>query len=419
MLFQSKSQITEYGAQETLKRIDTTKPEQSVTFKFLKLETKAPNQDNSFVNIEEVSNTYRHHNEKLPHDLNQGKHGHEVNYLNRQWNEDLSALSNSYSATRKGAKSGSSKIFQHTMGDLEGVANNTPEPNWHKAMGVIFNQKGNYKQSINGAISGQVAAQGRKSNVISKQETNVVSNHKTNVIPSHQIKPIKQNTSAYSKQKVQEQAMQRSNTFLSLEIGTSGMEIYSTKRTNKLVDTKQVLNILHNQEISTISYQGNGKISSQAGKVFPNQETNEYSNQKRIQPANLLSEPSPNILADQGTKHIPNQKAISSLNLEANLPSKNIKITLTAKYTSMVKFRSRHKNTSSTIDLSKRGIHILHQYCGDSLYNSRLIGFSKKNTALAKVHLLVILNTPHWKVSKQFLCSLSIEKVEYLVKIRK
>ena len=390
-----------HGAQQTLKRIDTSKTEQPVMFEFLKLETKAPNQDNSIVNIEKVSNTYRHYKEKLPHDLNQGKHEHGVNYLSPHWNKDLTALSNSPSATRKGAASGPSKINQHTkqitlnrthLGDVDGIVNNnTPGPKWHKAFDdvMIFNQKENYKQSIKGAVSGQVAAQSRKSN----QETNVVSNHKTDIIPSHEIKPINQNVLAYSKQ-----------TFPSLERGTLGMETHSPKRTNKLVDTNQVSNILHNQGISTISYQGNGKISSRTTKVFPNQEINEYSNQKHIGPPNLLSEPTQNI-PDQGTKHLPIQRSISSSNLGVNLHVKNIKIKPSVKNTSMVEFLSRKRNTNSTVDLSNRGILTLYQYCGDSLYNIRLIGFSKKNTPLTKVHLLVILNTPHWKVSKQFLLS--------------
>ena len=42
----------------------------------------------------------------------------------------------------------------------------------------------------------------------------------------------------------------------------------------------------------------------------------------------------------------------------------------------------------------------LYRYCGDDLYNTTKLNFSKKVSSLTKVHLLIILNSPHWEVSK-------------------
>ena len=106
-------------------------------------------------------------------------------------------------------------------------------------------------------------------------------------------------------------------------------------------------------------------------------------------------------MSNQGTGVLPNQAASTlpkqgtNIHLVINAFLMHNKTSVTGTNTS--KPHTNHKTGFSLLD---RGKAILHHHCGDSLYDTSQINFGKKITTLYKVHLLVVLNTPYWKVSK-------------------
>ena len=179
--------------------------------------------------------------------------------------------------------------------------------------------------------------------------------------------------------------------------------------------------ILPNQRTDILSNQGTGVLPNQAASTLPKQGTNigapkegpdilpndTQPNQKpnklpKLTPILPFWEQGPSIksyreavISTERRKMFLNQRQLSPSNLVINAFLMHNKTSATATNTS--KPQTIHKTGFSLID---RGKAILHHHCGGSLYDTSRINFGKKITTLYKVHLLVVLNTPYWKVSK-------------------